>query len=745
MQASDNPLLERGKQEVRQQEVAEQLAKLKQRREQELKRRAKELAPFWGVSQLEAEAMLRDNRIKWGTESNYFGAQSGNNVTQSGEDQAQSGILSSTSGNGDAVLIPGSPAHKALCLEILNKHWGYSEFRGIQYDIITSICQGRDTLGLMPTGGGKSVTFQLPSLLMKGVCVVITPLIALMKDQVAHLDALGIRATAIYSGMTRSEILTSLDNCILGDYKFLYISPERLTSDLFQSKLAHMTVNFITVDEAHCISQWGYDFRPSYLNISIIRQLKPEAPILALTATATPKVVDDIQRQLHFSESNVHRMSFERKNLTYSVVETNNKPNALLRILEQEKGSAIVYTRNREQTREIARMLTDNGVMAYFYHAKLGNEDKDTRQEHWQNDLVRVMVCTNAFGMGIDKPDVRLVVHVGVPDSLEAYFQEAGRAGRDGQPAKAILLKGPYDVGALKRHINTAFPTKDFIRQVYENLCFYYQLAVGDGDGMRRELDLQDFCHIHKYFSNTVLSAFRILEHGGYLMYTEPEDSVSCVKIVVNRSDLYRTDNLPPDCETVLQALMRNYNGLFADLMPIQETILAQRTGQSPEEVYKNLRMLNMMGVIYYIPFKHIAHITFLQSRVETKDVVFSNEVYERRRMELVERVGAMINYLNSQTTCRSRLLLEYFGQTDGQDCGRCDNCLRQGHTHRPTTTQQAAQAQEKIVELLGDGHQHSYTELMKLNISPDILRQALEALLNEGEIEYNNGIFTLG
>lgn len=724
MEASDNPLLERGKQSAQQQDVARHVARLKQRREQELKRRAKELAPFWGVSQSEAEAMLRDNRIKWAAESNRYVAP--------GEDE-------------EALLTPGSAAHKALCLDILKKHWGYSEFRGIQYDIITSICQGKDTLGLMPTGGGKSVTFQLPSLLMEGICIVITPLIALMKDQVAHLDALGIRGAAIYSGMSRQEILTSLDNCILGDYKFLYVSPERLKSELFQSKLAHMRVNFITVDEAHCISQWGYDFRPSYLNISLIRQLKPDVPVLALTATATPRVVDDIQRQLHFRRPNVHRMSFERKNLTYSVQETNNKTATLLQILKQETGSAIVYTRNREQTRDIARMLSDNGIMAYFYHAKLGNEDKNVRQEHWQSGLVRVMVCTNAFGMGIDKPDVRTVVHVGVPDSLEAYFQEAGRAGRDGQPAKAILLKGPYDVATLKRQVNREFPSKEFIRQVYENLCFYYQLAVGDGDGLRKELDLQDFCRIHKYFPNTVLSAFRILEHGGYLMYSEPEDSVSCVKIVTNRADLYRTNNLPAQCEAVLQALMRNYNGLFADLMPIQESLLAQRTNQSPEEVYKNLGILNMLGIIFYIPFKHIAHITFLQSRVETEDVVFSNEVYEHRKMEMTERVNAMIRYLNAVNTCRSRMLLEYFGQTDGQDCGRCDICLRNGHSHHATSTQQVAKAQEMIVELLGDGHQHSYLELTKLHIPHDILRQALEALLSEGEIEYLNGIFTLG
>lgn len=717
MDVWDNPILERGKELQRRKDDADHIAALRLQREQELKRRAKDLAPFWGVSVMEAEAMIRENRIHW----------------------------SSPQESESSMPAPGSEDHKRLCLDLLKKYWGYTSFRGIQYEIITSICQGKDTLGLMPTGGGKSITFQLPSLLMKGVCLVITPLIALMKDQVMHLDAIGIRAAAIYSGMSRAEILTALDNCILGDYKFLYISPERLTSELFQSKLAHMDVSFITVDEAHCISQWGYDFRPSYLNISLVRELKPQAPVLALTATATPRVAEDIQRQLRFRKENVFRMSFERKNLIYSVVESNNKPETLLRLLRQEKGSAIVYTRNRDQTREIARLLTDNNIAAYYYHAGLQNEDKDTRQQHWQDDIVRVMVCTNAFGMGIDKPDVRLVVHVGVPDSLEAYFQEAGRAGRDGLDARAVLLKGPYDVASLKRHINTSFPTKQFIREVYENLCFYYQLAVGDGSGMRKEFDLQEFCHIHKYFPNTVLSAFRILEHGGYIQYTEPEDSVSCCKIVISRSDMYKTNHLPGDCEKVLQALMRNYNGLFADLMPIQELVLAQRSGLSPEEVYKDLRLLNMMGIIYYIPFKHIAHITFLQRRVETEEVVFSNEVYEHRRMEMVERVNAMIRYLNSTTTCRSRLLLEYFGQKDGQDCGRCDNCLRYGHNRHHTSTREVERVQNQVVTMLGDGKTHPFTDLQKLNTAPDILNQALEALINEGEIEYQNGMLTLG
>ena len=642
------------------------------------------------------------------------------------------------------MKISNLPSQNNEALAILKKYWGYDSFRGIQHDIIQSICAGRDTLGLMPTGGGKSITFQVPSLIMDGVCIVITPLIALMKDQVNHLRDLGIKATAVYSGMTYSEMLTAFDNCILGKYKFLYISPERLKSELFQTKLAHMQVNFITVDEAHCISQWGYDFRPSYLNISLIRKLKPEAPVLAITATATPRVVEDIQRQLQFHEPNIMRMSFERANLSYIVRETANKDSALLQILRETTGSAIVYTRNREQTAELAKLLSSNGIDAIFYHAGLENADKDMRQQLWQSDMVRVMVCTNAFGMGIDKADVRTIIHIGVPDSIEAYFQEAGRAGRDGLPAQAILLKGPHDVANLRRHIDTAFPSKQFIREAYENICYYYELAVGDGDGLRKEFNINDFCRHFHYFPLPLLSAFRLLEHAGYLQYSDPEDSSSCVKIVVDKNELYRMHHLPNRCEKVLQALMRNYNGLFADLMPIEEVLLAQRTALSHSEIYETLLTLNAIGVIYYIPFKHVAHITFMQSRVETEELAFSTEVYEHRRMELVQRVNAMIHYLTAQTTCRSRLLLEYFGQTDVSDCGHCDTCLANGYSKKTTNTQQADHAQQAIVALLQDGNPHPFQELRAIPMPLESIKQALETMLAEGEITYTDGLFRL-
>ena len=630
-------------------------------------------------------------------------------------------------------------------LSVLRKYWGYDSFRGIQSDIIESVCSGRDTVGLMPTGGGKSITFQVPSMMMEGVCIVITPLIALMKDQVEHLLNLGIKATAIHSGMTRGDILRSLENCILGNYKFLYISPERISSELFQAKLAHMTVNFITVDEAHCISQWGYDFRPSYLTISDLRELKPNAPVLALTASATPPVVKDIQRQLHFREENVFRMSFERPNLSYSVVETNNKDTTLLNILRSTTGSAIVYTRNRDKTAEVAKYLTANDIPALHYHAGLENADKDKRQQLWQDDLIRVMVATNAFGMGIDKPDVRTVIHYGVPDCLESYYQEAGRAGRDGKPAEAILLKSPYDIAGLRRHLDSAFPAKDFIRNVYEKVCYRYEMAVGDGYGVCKEFDIMDFCKQHKFFPLPVHSAFRILESAGYLKYTEPEDCVSCVKVMVTREELYRTNGLSRDCDTVLQALLRTYNGLFADLMPIEEILLAQRTKMSPDAVYKSLRVLGMMGIICYIPFKHVAHITFMQRREETDDLKFPPDTYEQRRAELEQRINTMIGYLNNNNSCRSRMFSEYFGDTNVDDCGHCDICVANGYgKNHSDSGNQVESAAETIISLLSDGAPHPYTELAKLPIPMPQLKQAVEFLLSQNEINYANGMLSI-
>ena len=467
--------------------------------------------------------------------------------------------------------------------EILKQHWGYDDFRGIQEEIINSIGNGHDTLGLMPTGGGKSITFQVPALAKEGLCLVITPLIALMKDQVRNLREKGIKAIAIYSGMTREEIVVALENCIFGNYKFLYISPERLDTEIFQAKLRHMKISMITIDESHCISQWGYDFRPAYLKIADIRKLLPNVPVLALTATATPEVVKDIQQKLEFKKgSNVFRMSFERKNLAYIVRPTENKQEELLHILHSVNGSAIVYTRNRKRTREVAELLTNNDITATFYHAGLNNDVKDVRQKSWLTGEHRVMVATNAFGMGIDKPDVRIVIHMDLPDSPEAYFQEAGRAGRDGQKAYAVLLYAKSDKVNLNKRISDTFPDKDYIRKVYEDLQFYFQMAMGDGLGCTLAFNLDEFCRNFKYFPIQVDSALKILTRAGYLEYTDEQDNASRLIFTLRRDELYKLQEYNNDTEKLLNTILRSYTGLFTDYAYINEESLGIRTGLFP-------------------------------------------------------------------------------------------------------------------------------------------------------------------
>ena len=445
--------------------------------------------------------------------------------------------------------------------KILKQYWGYDNFRGIQEDIIRSIGEGRDTLGLMPTGGGKSITFQVPALAQEGLCLVITPLIALMKDQVRNLRERGIKATAIYSGMTREEIVIALENCIFGNYKFLYVSPERLDTEIFQIKLRSMHVSLITVDESHCISQWGYDFRPAYLKIAEIRQLLPGVPVIALTATATPEVVSDIQQRLQFRQENVFRMSFERKNLAYVVRHTEDKESELLHILQHVDGSGIVYTRNRKKTKEISLFLNRNHITATFYHAGLNDETKDSRQKAWLKGEFRVMVATNAFGMGIDKPDVRVVIHADVPDSPEAYFQEAGRAGRDGEKAYAVILYTKTDRTTLHRRVVDTFPDKEYILNVYEHLQYYYQMAMGDGLGCVREFNLEDFCRKFKYFPVPVDSALKILTQAGYLEYTDEQDNASRILFTIRRDELYKLREMGTEAEALIQTILRSYTG----------------------------------------------------------------------------------------------------------------------------------------------------------------------------------------
>ena len=622
---------------------------------------------------------------------------------------------------------------------LLKKYWGYDDFRGIQRDIIESIMAGRDTLGLMPTGGGKSITFQVPALAQEGVCIVITPLIALMKDQVQNLRKRGIKAAAIHSGLSHDELLITLDNAVFGAVKLLYVSPERLTSDIFLTKLQHMRVSFICVDEAHCISQWGYDFRPSYLQIAEIRRLLPDAPVLALTATATPAVVSDIQQRLAFKQENVFRMSFERKNLAYVVRHAEDKFDELLHILNNLKGSAIVYARSRERTKEFAELLCKAGLQATYFHAGLDNAVKDQRQRDWQADKVRIMVATNAFGMGIDKPDVRIVAHIDCPSSIEAYFQEAGRAGRDGQKAYAVLLYNPSDQHKLEKRINDTFPPLDYVRQVYEHLAYFYQVGVGSGYNAIFEFNIELFCKTYHHFPIQVVSALKILNRAGYIDFTEEEDNQARVKFILERDDLYRLKENSPNEERLITALLRNYSGLFNDYRYIDEAYLAQLIGVSRPQVYMLLKDLSQKRIINFIPQKRTPYVRYMQRREEQEHLHFPKEVYDDLRTRFSERIKAMIDYATSEGICRSRLLLDYFGETRTMDCGQCDVCVSLKNNQK-----QVDLATEAILQLLSDGKERPITALRSINMPYEYIDEALNELQMEERIAVVDGYISL-
>lgn len=627
--------------------------------------------------------------------------------------------------------------------EILKKYWGYESFRGIQEEIIHSIGSGHDTLGLMPTGGGKSITFQVPALAKEGICIVVTPLIALMKDQVRNLRERGIKALAVYSGMTREEILVALENCIFGDYKFLYISPERLATEIFQTKLKRMNVSMITVDESHCISQWGYDFRPAYLQIADIRQMLPGIPVLALTATATPEVVEDICRKLAFREgSQTFRMSFERKNLAYIVRDTENKQEELLHILSKVGGSAIVYTRNRKRTHEVADVLADNGITATFYHAGLNNDVKDLRQKSWLTGEHRVMVATNAFGMGIDKPDVRIVVHMDLPDSPEAYFQEAGRAGRDGQKAYAVLLHSKNDKGNLNRRIPDTFPDKEYVRTVYEHINYYFQMAMGDGLGCMFAFDLDEFCRNFKHFPVQADSALKILTRAGYLEYTDEQDNGSRLIFTLRRDELYRLQEYDADTEKLIRTLLRSYTGLFTDYAYINEESLAVRTGLTRQQVYDTLVMLTRRHVLHYIPHKKTPYIIYTRERQETERIHLSREVYDERKASYETRIKAMIDYATNGDNCRSRMLLRYFGEEEGQPCGMCDTCL--GKHPSGVRNHEFESISKQMQEILSDSPLPIDELLARTNADREKREKILTFLLSEEIIHQKSGILSV-
>ena len=627
--------------------------------------------------------------------------------------------------------------------EILKQYWGYDSFRDLQEEIITSIGEGKDTLGLMPTGGGKSITFQVPALAQEGICIVITPLIALMKDQVQNLRKRGIKALAVYSGMTRQEILTALENCIFGNYKFLYISPERLDTDIFRTKLRSMKVSMITVDESHCISQWGYDFRPAYLKIAEIRTLLPGIPVLALTATATPEVVKDIQARLDFREENVFRMSFERKNLAYIVRQTDNKTQELLHILRKIPGSAIIYVRNRRRTKEITELLVNEDITADFYHAGLDNAVKDLRQKCWQSGEVRVMVATNAFGMGIDKPDVRIVLHLDLPDSLEAYFQEAGRAGRDGEKAYAVILYTKTDRTTLHRRVVDTFPDKEYILNVYEHLQYYYQMAMGDGFQCVREFNLEEFCRKFKYFPVPVDSALKILTQAGYReKNTDEQDNASRILFTIRRDELYKLREMGTEAEALIQTILRSYTGVFTDYAYISEATLSIRTGLTREQIYNILVTLTKRRIVDYIPHKKTPYIIYTRERQELRFVHIPPSVYEERKARYEARIKAMEEYVTSENVCRSRMLLRYFGEKNEHNCGQCDVCL----SHRATgaLTENSFDFEElkkKISELLTQKPLTPVEIADKIEAEKESISEVIQYLLEEGEWKMQDGM----
>ena len=626
--------------------------------------------------------------------------------------------------------------------KVLREYFGYDSFRSIQEDIIRSIGSGRDTLGLMPTGGGKSITFQVPALAQAGTCIVITPLIALMKDQVSKLRERGIKAAAIYSGMSRDSIVAALDNCILGDYKFLYVSPERLASDIFITKLRRIQVSFITVDESHCISQWGYDFRPSYLAIAEIRKLLPQTPILALTATATPEVVRDIQARLLFRQENVFRMSFERKNLNYIVRSTEDKDAEMLHILNSVGGSAIVYVRNRDKTRDIAKFLDQHGISAAYYHAGIDSRDKDKRQHQWTDGNIRVMVATNAFGMGIDKSDVRMVIHYEMPDSPEAYYQEAGRAGRDGLTAYAVLLYTPDDKRRLSRRVSDNYPEKTFIASIYERLGYYYQMAVGDGEGCRYDFDLNDFCRAYRTPLIQTESALRLLTQAGYIHYEEEDEHTSRLRFIITRDELYRRYDISATSDQVIRTLLRLYSGVFSDFVFIDEKYISEISDIPLESLFESLLGLSRARVIHYIPRRTCPSVTFVRKRLDTSHIVISPAVYESRKENYAQRIEAMKEYVLAENECRSRILLHYFGEHDALPCLVCDNCRKQ----RTSTLTEANYHtyKQQLNTLLSDKLPHALEELYTLKIGSAQLKLLLQRLIQEEEITLLDGYIRL-
>lgn len=623
---------------------------------------------------------------------------------------------------------------------ILKKHWGYESFRPLQEDIIMSVLSGRDTLGLMPTGGGKSITFQVPAMALPGLTVVVTPLISLMKDQVDNLRRRRVKAVYLHSGMTVRESKIAREKLINGGAKLLYVSPERLRNQRFIQELRMTEVSLIVVDEAHCISQWGYDFRPSYLNIRSLRKIFPKVNVLALTATATPHVESDILRQLEMKDAALFRMSFSRSNLNYIVRNTETKIYEIFHILSRTEGSAIVYVRSRKRTREIAEYLSSAGISSTYYHAGLDISLKEERQNEWQRSGVRVMVATNAFGMGIDKPDVRVVIHFDMPPSLEEYYQEAGRAGRDGKKSYVVLLTSRADSGLLRRRVTETFPPREEIKLLYERVCNYLHVSMDEGYEKLAEFDVERFCEVFSYQRRRCLACLHLLGQAGYLEYLEETEHRSRVMMTCTREELYHVDRLSADADLVLTRILRLYSGLFAEYVYIDERVISRESGIDERRVYESLLELGRRKVLSYVPRSRSPYIYFPTAREDKRYVMIGKDIYEDRKKVISERTEAMIDYGFGKGKCRAKILLEYFGEQDGKDCGRCDIC--RGRNQRSGEKEENRLA--RIVEYIRSRPGGADIRIMErdLRIVPSQLSEYLSYLCGEGFVILEDGLY---
>lgn len=602
-----------------------------------------------------------------------------------------------------------------LTRSILQQYWGYPSFRPMQEDIVDSVIEGRDTLALLPTGGGKSICFQVPAMAMDGICIVITPLISLMKDQVMHLKKIGIAAAAIFSGMHHNEIEIIYNQAAFGMLKFLYVSPERLMTDAFIEALKKMNVNMIAVDESHCISQWGYDFRPPYLKIAEIRKYVPHAPVLALTATATPQVVEDIQYRLGFKKNNVFQTSYERKNVTYNVIHEADKFGLMYRLFKKmDKGSGIVYVRSRKRTKIIADWLQSVGISASFYHAGLDAKLRDYRQQLWMDGKIKVIVATNAFGMGIDKPDVRLVIHLDLPDSIEAYFQEAGRAGRDLQPSEAFLLVSDTDVNKLQENIQSSYPDLNRIKTIYDAIGNYLQIPIGAGLEQRYDFDINDFAQCYNLSLLEVYNAIKLMEREGFLITSEALNTPTKIHIIASREDLYRFQIEYKEFDTIIKYLLRNTPGVLSDLVNIREEQISQKTGMPVDKISRQLSQLERLNFMTYIPRSDRPNIQFLTERMDNRHFHLSDEVYKNRKDDAARRAQSVINFVNNDKECRSVQLLRYFGEDIKKSCDKCDVCSSQNKMN--INEKEYQDISENIIHELRESDSNIYNVLNKIN-----------------------------